>query len=304
VKKIESQSAIDYIIKLALIEDLKGNISEDYIKFLEGTTIDLVDVTTDAIFQDEEKEAYIVSKSKGILSGIGVLNRIYEIIDDSIRVINLKKDSEPFKKGERIALIKGSIKSILLGERTALNFLGHLSGIATQVSHLTSLLKGKKTHILDTRKTLPGLRILEKDAVVHGGGTNHRMGLYDMVLIKDNHIDAAGSITNAVEKVRALHGDRYKIEVETRNLNEVEEALTLGVDRIMLDNMKKPEIKRALKFINGRTEVEASGNMNKSKIKRLKNLGIDFISVGYITHSAGHSDFSMKIENKGLGKEG
>jgi len=289
------KSNINYIIKLALIEDLNGNICEDYEKFLENKNIDLLDLTSNAIFEDEEKKAYIISKSSGILSGLDVLRRIYEIIDNSLIITNLKKNGDFFEKGEKIATIRGKIKSILIGERTSLNFLGHLSGIATEVSNLTGLLKDTKIHILDTRKTLPGLRILEKNAVLDGGGINHRMGLYDMILVKDNHIDAAGSITKAVKKVRDAYGNRYKIEVETRNLSEVKETLALNVDRIMLDNMNRNEIKKAIEIINGKTEIEVSGNMNAGKIKRLKNLGIDYISVGYITYSAGHSDFSLKF---------
>ena len=303
--------SVDLIVKAALIEDLVAGPDEELNRFLKIRKPylirkpDLIDVTSDAIFEEEEVEASVIAKSNGILSGSIALAKVFEFVDSDLYLIFYKKDGEPFHKNEKIVSLNGRIKSILKGERTALNFLGHLSGIATEVNKLVQILEGTGITILDTRKTLPGLRELEKNAVVHGGGKNHRMGLFDMVLIKDNHIDAvigkpatsipAGSIAEAVKKVRTIYGKRYKIEVEARSHSEVEEALLSEVDRIMLDNMKRSQIKKAVKRIDGKTEIEVSGNMNRKKIKRLGKIPVDYISAGYITYAAGHSDFSLKI---------
>lgn len=305
-EKIMDSFSVDLIVKAALIEDLVTGPDEELNRFLKirkpNLIIkpDLIDVTSDAIFEEEEVEASVIAKSNGILSGSIALTKVFEFVDSDLSLTFYKKDGEPFHKNEKIVSLNGRIKSILKGERTALNFLGHLSGIATEVNKLVQILEGTGITILDTRKTLPGLRELEKNAVVHGGGKNHRNGLFDMVLIKDNHIDAAtgkptGSIAEAVKKVRTIYGKRYKIEVETRSHSEVEEALLSEVDRIMLDNMKRSQIKKAVKRIDGKTEIEVSGNMNRKKIKRLGKIPVDYISAGYITYAAGHSDFSLKI---------
>jgi nicotinate-nucleotide pyrophosphorylase (carboxylating) len=221
-------------------------------------------------------------------------------VDPDLSVTLLVSDSDSFSEGDTVASVRGNIRAILAGERTALNFLGHLSGIASRVGKLVELLEGTGIRILDTRKTLPGLRFLEKEAVLHGGGTNHRMGLFDMVLIKDNHIDRAGSIEAAVQAVRNRHGREYKIEVETRTLAEVSEAVRAGVDRIMLDNMDAATVEKACAIINGTVEIEVSGNMNREKIMSLRHLPIDFVSMGSITYSAGHADFSMTLEQRGV----
>ncbi|MCK4804354.1 MAG: carboxylating nicotinate-nucleotide diphosphorylase [Spirochaetes bacterium] len=288
-------SPVDLAVKAALSEDLCADFSESLNDLLTGKRTDLIDVTSDAVFSDDKNEAVVISKSEGVLSGSAVFQKVFQLIDPSLSVIFFKKEGDPFHISEKIVSVKGRVKSILMGERTALNFLGHLSGIATEVSRLVRILEGTRIKILDTRKTLPGLRELEKRAVVHGGGKNHRMGLYDMVLIKDNHIDAAGSITGAVQKVRSIHADRFKIEIECRSMGEVEEALSLGVDRIMLDNMPGKMVKRAVKLIGGKTEVEVSGSMNRKRIKKLRGIPVDYISAGYITNSTAQSDFSMKI---------
>ena len=288
-------SPVDLAVKAAISEDLCADFSESLNDLLTGKRTDLIDVTSDAVFSDEKNEAVIISKSEGILSGCDAFQKVFQLIDPSLSVTFFKKEGDPFHISEKIVSVKGRVKSILKGERTALNFLGHLSGIATEVSRLVRILEGTGIKILDTRKTLPGLRELEKRAVVHGGGKNHRMGLYDMVLIKDNHIDAAGSITRAVQKVRSIHADRFKIEIECRSLKEVEETLSLGVDRIMLDNMPGKMVKRAVKLIGGKTEVEVSGSMNRRRIKKLRGIPVDYISAGYITNSTAQSDFSMKI---------
>ena len=299
----------DLILRVALSEDL----SPECLAAVEREARELVssgafiDVTSDAIFGDERGEARVVAKSGGIISGTQPFRRVYGLVDEGVEVSFPIGDGGEFRKGDAVAELKGRIGSILKGERTALNFLGHLSGIATKVKSLVRLLEGSGVRILDTRKTLPGLRELEKRAVVHGGGANHRMGLYDMVLIKDNHVDAAGSITEAVRRVRARHGERYKIEVETRTVRDVQEAIGCGVDRVMLDNMPDGMIARAVRLAEkarlggGRVEIEVSGNMNAARIRKIRRLPVDFISVGSITHSAAQSDFSMRLSLSGCG---
>jgi nicotinate-nucleotide pyrophosphorylase (carboxylating) len=271
----------DYIplIKSALNEDLKNT----------------GDVTSEAIFKDQKASFILLSKDQGILCGSDIFSETFKLIDKSINVKFLFKDKNPLKKGDVIAQIKGKAVNILKGERTALNFISHLSGIATKTNNFVKLTKDK-IKILDTRKTIPNLRILQKYAVYCGGGTNHRMGLFDMVLIKDNHIDAAGGINNAVNSVRKKWDQKYKIEVETRNLNEVEEAVLCKVDRIMLDNMTINEMSKATQLINNKIEIEVSGNIDIKKIKKLLNLNIDFISIGGLTHTIEAFDFSLKEE--------
>jgi len=290
-----NQEAVDCIISIALREDLISNPLNFCSPLDEKQKASFQDVTTGAIFSKEQGKAFILAKSRGVLSGARVVERVYFMIDPDIKVKFLIDDGSFFKPGSKAAEISGKISSILMGERTALNFLGHLSGVATEVNGLIKILDGTQINILDTRKTLPGMRMLEKQAVVHGGGKNHRMGLYDMVLIKDNHIDGAGSITEAVKRVREVHGKHFKIEVEARNLREVKEALEAGADRIMLDNMNRSMIKKACSLIGKRSEIELSGNMTPRRIKKLKKIKANFISCGYITSSACHSDFSMKL---------
>ena len=218
------------------------------------------------------------------------------MIDPGVSVRFTLADGQVFTRGDVVAGVEGTGASILMGERAALNFLGHLSGVATATRRYVDRLRGTGIRVLDTRKTLPGLRLLEKRAVVHGGGCNHRMGLYDMVLVKDNHIDAAGSITEAVRRVRDRHGNTLPIEVETRNLKEVREAAGLCVDRIMLDNMGRRAMKRACAAAGGRAEIEASGNLTLRRVRRLRRLPLDFISVGTITSTPGHADFSLLVD--------
>jgi nicotinate-nucleotide pyrophosphorylase (carboxylating) len=299
----------DLVLRVALSEDL----SPECLSAVEGEARALVsadafvDVTSDAIFGDERGEACVVAKSEGIVSGIQPFRKVYGLVDETVEASFPIDDGGEFREGDVVAELRGRVGSILKGERTALNFLGHLSGIATEVRRLVRLLEGSGIRILDTRKTLPGLRELEKRAVVHGGGSNHRMGLYDMVLIKDNHVDAAGSITEAVSRVRARYGERYKVEVETRTLREVQEALSLGVDRVMLDNMPDRMIARAARSIrNARSgargvEIEVSGNLDAARIRKIRRLPVDFISVGYVTHSAAQADFSMRLSLSGRG---
>ncbi|HQJ04947.1 MAG TPA: carboxylating nicotinate-nucleotide diphosphorylase, partial [Spirochaetota bacterium] len=205
------------------------------------------------------------------------------------------KDGDALKKGDIVARVKGDIKTALKGERTSLNFISHLSGISSKTNAFVKE-AGGFVKILDTRKTIPGLRNLQKYAVKTGGGENHRIGLYDMVLIKDNHIDAAGGVSKAVEKVRARWKNRFKIEVETRNFDEIKEALSCKVDRIMLDNMSIDNMKEAVKIIDKKSEIEISGNMTLEKIKAIREIGIDYISFGELTHTVKVFDFSLKKE--------
>jgi len=292
---MEEQS-LDVVVKHALAEDLCKDFHEGFGTLLEGDRTSFSDVTSDALFADETADVLVHAKSEGVLSGSKPFRRVFEIVDPSLAVSFSIPDGHPFSAGDEAASLHGSIHSILAGERTALNFLGHLSGIATRVRELSDLLEDTDIRILDTRKTLPGLRSVEKEAVLHGGGQNHRMGLYDMVLIKDNHIDQAGSIERAVQAVRKLHGSTYRIEVETRTFSEVEQAVRAGVDRIMLDNMDAAAVEKAASLINGRAEIEVSGNIDREKLMKLRDLPIDFISMGSITYTAGHADFSLTLE--------
>ena len=290
------EPSLDAVVRNALTEDLCEDFKGGFSVLLAGERSPFSDVTSDALFTDEEADAWVHAKSEGVLSGSKAFLKVFSIVDSSLSVTFSIRDGQRFTVGDRVASLHGRIRSILAGERTALNFLGHLSGIATRVRELNELLSSNRIRILDTRKTLPGLRSAEKEAVVHGGGMNHRMGLYDMVLIKDNHIDRMGSITRAVEAVRSRYGSRYKIEVETRTLTEVEEALQSGADRIMLDNMDLPAIQIAGSLAKGRAEIEVSGNIDRLKLSSLRSLPVDFISMGSITNAAGHTDFSLTVQ--------
>lgn len=251
------------------------------------------DVTTDVVFPNGLGDGTYVLKAKdnGILCGKEVFEMVFKKLDPSLQVTFMHSDGDSVSYGDVVAEINGKIASILKGERTALNFICYLSAIATRTNEFVKAADPVK--ILDTRKTLPGYRHLAKYAVACGGAVNHRIGLYDMVMIKDNHIDGAGGIAQAVNRVREKWGNKYKIEVETRNLAEVEEAVQLNVDRIMLDNMDNETIAKAVKIINGKTEIEASGNMTLERVKTLAGSGVDFISVGELTHSVKVFDFSL-----------
>jgi nicotinate-nucleotide pyrophosphorylase (carboxylating) len=253
----------------------------------------LGDVTGEAIFSEETDTFVLVAKQSGVLCGIKEFQTVFSNIDDEIDIRINFQDGDPISRGDEIAVLKGKVASILKAERTALNLISHLSGIATKTAQFVKAAAGKAI-ILDTRKTLPGWRDLQKYAVRCGGGNNHRLGLYDMVMIKDNHIDAAGGITKAVEKIRKKWQDKFRIEVETRNLDEVREALDCKIDRIMLDNMDCETMKKAVGLIAGRCEIEASGNMTLDRIPQVADTGVDFISVGELTHSVTAFDFSLK----------
>jgi len=256
------------------------------------------DVTTSAIFGDEPGSARLTSKGTGILAGCAVFAQVFNEVDSSTSVDFKSADGDSIEPGDVVAVVHGRASSLLAGERVALNFISFLSGIATATrAYVTAASrKGAQTTILDTRKTLPGFRELSKYAVRVGGAQNHRMGLYDMVLIKDNHIDLTGSIEAAVRRVRAKWGDRFSIEVECRTLAEVAQALDAKVDIIMLDNMPPGLIRKAVKSAAGRAKIEVSGNMDLDAVKRIAGKGIDFISVGKLTHSVISFDFSLKVE--------
>jgi nicotinate-nucleotide pyrophosphorylase (carboxylating) len=272
-------SKVKHLIRLALSEDIgKG------------------DLTSEALVgNDLSGKAVIVSKQEGILAGLEAAKLVFQVVDPKIIFRSLKQDGESIKKGDKIALILGRVKSILSAERTALNFLQRLSGIATLTAKYVEQIKGTKAKILDTRKTTPGLRILEKYAVKAGGGENHRMGLFDMILIKENHVKAAGGVSNAIKKARSKYRKK-RIEVEVRNLNEVREAIQSVPDWIMLDNMKIQEIKKAVRVIRSagpEIKIEASGGINLRNVHRIALAGVDFISVGALTHSAPALDLSL-----------
>jgi nicotinate-nucleotide pyrophosphorylase (carboxylating) len=255
------------------------------------------DVTSEAIIPaDATSTADIKAKQDLVLAGLEVAREVFHYLDPATRFESLARDGDKIKAGAVLARVSGKTRILLAGERVALNLLQHLSGIATLTSRYVEQLKGAKAQILDTRKTLPGLRRLEKYAVRMGGGRNHRFGLYDGILIKDNHITAAGSITKAVELARKNAHNLLKIEVETKTLEEVREALTVKADVIMLDNMPLDLMREAVKMIAGRALVEASGNVTLETIRAIAETSVDFISSGSLTHSAPAADISMKIK--------
>ena len=274
-----SQIYIDDIIRTALSED-----------------INYMDVTTDNLIDDEHKsQAYYVAKDDGIICGIDIAQRVFELAGGNVEFIKLKNDGEYVKNGDIIARMNGSTRNLLKGERTALNIFQHMSGIATATNRCAELIKGTKAMVTDTRKTLPGLRALQKYAVTVGGGKNHRYNLSDGAMLKDNHIDAYGGITPAVTALREKIGHMVKIEVEVRNLDELKEALDCKVEVIMLDNMSCEEMKQAVSITDGKALLEASGNVTAENIRNIALTGVDIISLGALTHSVKCFDISMKI---------
>ena len=245
-----------------------------------------------------QKKARLLVKEDGIIAGIDVAKTVFHKIDSSIKFSEIIKDGASIKKGDIAFTVEGNAQKILMAERLALNFLQRMSGIATHTNYLASLIKDYKTKVLDTRKTTPGIRYFEKLAVKIGGGENHRFGLYDMILIKDNHIDYAGSIKNAIDNTLAyLEANQLnlKIEIEARDLEEVRQILEVGkVDRIMLDNFSYEDLKTAVSLINGKYESEASGNINASTIQEYAKCGVDYVSVGALTHQIKSLDMSLK----------
>lgn len=269
---------------------------DDLIKRAITEDINYIDVSSAYLFADEDRtDAYFVSKADGVLCGIDVAMRVFSLLDDTFIYTLYKHDGDELKKGDRIAEFSGKTLKLLEGERTSLNLLQHMSGIATMTNAAVRAVDGTNTSIADTRKTLPGLRAIQKYAVTCGGGHNHRYNLSDAAMLKDNHIDAGGGITKTVNTLRGKIGHTVKIEVETRTLDEVKEAVEAGADIIMLDNMSLGEMKEAVILIGGKALTEASGNVTLDNIKTVAEAGVDIISMGAITHSVKAFDISMKI---------
>lgn len=279
MREFKITNEITALIDLALKEDVA-----------EG------DVTSEAIFSPAQvSSSKIIAKETGIVCGIPLAREVYRRIDEAIAMEVITDDGKNVSPGDEVALFTGPTASLLAGERTLLNFMQRMSGIATKTAAVVAMLEGSGIKILDTRKTLPGFRLLDKYAVKTGGGTNHRMGLFDMVMIKDNHIRAAGSITRAVELVKEKWGNKFRIEVETTTLQEADEAVAAKADIIMLDNMDTGTMEKAVKTIDGRAEIEISGNITAERIDEIKHIKIDFISIGALTHSVTAFDLSMKF---------
>ncbi len=255
------------------------------------------DITTDNLIPAElRRTAFWRAKADGIIAGLEIAEMTFRKLDKSLDWNVLKKDGDAVKVGDIIVRFTASYRALLTGERTALNFVQRLSGIASMSNLYAKEVANYKTQILDTRKTLPAFRLLDKYAVKTGGATNHRVGLFDMVMIKDNHIDIAGGITAAVTQIRSKVLPQIKIEVETSNLVQVQEALDAGADIIMLDNMTNEQMTEAVKLIDGKAKVEASGNMTLERLKGVAETGVDFISIGALTHSVTALDISQRIE--------
>lgn len=253
------------------------------------------DITTNAVMKEYKKgEVELICKEDGIIAGLDVFKRTFELLDEDTKVEFYVKDGEEVKNKQLIGKITGDIRVLLSGERTALNYLQRMSGIATYTNKVASMLKGTKTKLLDTRKTTPNMRIFEKYSVKVGGGYNHRYNLSDGILLKDNHIAAAGGVKEAVTMAKEYAPFVRKIEVEVENLDMLKEALDAGADIIMLDNMQKDDMIEAVKMCKGKAETECSGNVTKENIKNLTDIGVDYISSGALTHSAKILDLSMK----------
>lgn len=269
---------VDELIRMALREDITSE-----------------DITTNAVMPEYQKgQVELICKQDGIICGLPVFERVFVLLDESTEVVFKVEEGARVKKGELLAVITGDIRVLLSGERVALNYLQRMSGIATYTNSIVELLKDCKTRLLDTRKTTPNNRIFEKYAVRVGGGCNHRYNLSDGILLKDNHIGAAGGVKEAIAMAKAYAPFVRKIEIETENLEQVKEAVEAGADIIMLDNMTPEMMKEAVDFIAGRAETECSGNVTRENIERMKHVGVDYVSSGALTHSAPIMDISMK----------
>ena len=274
-----NQMYVDNLIKTALLED-----------------INYIDVTTDYLIdEDQEGAAQFLAKADGVLCGLDVALRVFELLQPDFKAEVFKKDGDVLKKGDIIAKVYGKTRTILKGERTALNLIQHMSGIATATNEAVKLVEGTKASIVDTRKTLPGIRPLQKYAVTVGGGKNHRYNLSDAAMLKDNHVDAGGGITNAVKKLKSKLGHMTKVELEVRSLDELREALSVGVDVIMLDNMSNEMMAEAVKITDGKAILEASGGITAETLRGVAETGVDIISIGALTHSVKAFDISLKI---------
>jgi len=248
---------------------------------------------------EQIQTAKLIAKEDGVVAGLAIIELVFEELGGKVKIETYVQDGDPVKVGTQIANITGETKTLLSGERVMLNFLQQLSGVATITNKFASALKGGKTKVLDTRKTIPGFRTLQKYAVLAGGGSNHRMGLWDMVLVKDNHIAGAGGVLQALEAVKKHNSQNLKVEIEVENLEQLKSLLGLGVNRIMLDNMSDDLMREAVRIVRESgdpVELEASGNMTLERVKELANVGLDFISVGALTHSVKALDISMRIK--------
>jgi nicotinate-nucleotide pyrophosphorylase (carboxylating) len=275
---ITTKLNVDNLILMALQEDISSE-----------------DVTTNAVMRESKAgTAQLICKQDGVIAGLDVFQRVFELLDENSEVITYVKDGDLVKNGDLLAVVNGDIRALLSGERTALNFLQRMSGIATYTRNVADLLKGTKTKLLDTRKTTPNMRIFEKYAVKVGGGYNHRYNLSDGILIKDNHIGAAGGVAKAIEMAKEYAPFVRKIEVEVENLTMLQEALDAGADIIMLDNMSTEDMKKAVEMVAGKAETECSGNVTKENIQRIVDIGVDYVSSGALTHSAPILDVSLK----------
>lgn len=253
------------------------------------------DITTNSVMPDYGKgEVELICKEDGIIAGLDIFARVFTLLDASTEITFYVKDGDAVKKGDRMAVVTGDIRVLLSGERVALNYLQRMSGIATYTNSIAKLLEGSRTKLLDTRKTTPNMRIFEKYAVKVGAGYNHRYNLSDGILLKDNHIGAAGSVAKAIAMAKEYAPFVRKIEVETENLDMVKEAVDAGADIIMLDNMSPAEMKEAIRIIDGRAQTECSGNVTKENVAVLIDLGVDYISSGALTHSSPILDISLK----------
>lgn len=274
-----NQFYVDNLIKEAIAED-----------------INYIDVSADYLIPENQRnDSYFVAKADGVLCGLDIAMRVFTLLDDTFTYTVHKNDGDEVKAGDLIVEFNGKTACLLKGERTALNIIQHMSGIATATNKAVKLVEGTNASVTDTRKTLPGLRALQKYAVVCGGGKNHRYNLSDGAMLKDNHIDAGGGITNAVKILRSKLGHMVKIEVETRNFDEAKEAVEAGADIIMLDNMTNAQMKECVEYIDGRAKTEASGNITLDNIAEVAKTGVDIISLGALTHSVKAFDISMKM---------
>lgn len=278
MNEITMKMQADQLIRMALKEDITSE-----------------DVSTNAVMPTATKGTVdLIAKEDGVIAGLDIYARVFTILDEKTEIDFHCKDGDEVKKGELMATVTGDIRVLLSGERVALNYLQRMSGIATYTRQVAKLLEGSKVTLLDTRKTTPNCRVFEKYAVRVGGGCNHRYNLSDGVLLKDNHIGAAGSVTKAVQMAKAYAPFVRKIEIEVETLEQVKEAVEAGADIIMLDNMTPEVMKQAVELINGRAQTECSGNITKENIQKIREIGVDFVSSGALTHSAPILDISMK----------
>ena len=278
MNEITMKMQADQLIRMALQEDITSE-----------------DVSTNAVMPTATKGTVeLIAKEDGVIAGLDIYARVFTILDEKTEIDFYCKDGDEVKKGELMATVTGDIRVLLSGERVALNYLQRMSGIATYTRQVAKLLEGSKVTLLDTRKTTPNCRVFEKYAVRVGGGCNHRYNLSDGVLLKDNHIGAAGSVTKAIQMAKAYAPFVRKIEIEVETLEQVKEAVEAGADIIMLDNMTPEVMKQAVELINGRAQTECSGNITKENIQQIREIGVDFVSSGALTHSAPILDISMK----------